>query len=506
MASICIHFSDFFNIESSLLKEYGAFDVSLVADVPVFIDPFCLYASDKEKYNELHTYIIKYLCFLREKCERGPELCKGDIDRYFRFPEVRQLYMGFSKKSNKGHGLGPEFAETLQRNFRGPLSKFGSEDIQDSSHLEKLCVVSPGVGCDCISDFTANLLLDFLMTYTEDFARKNLKPEQCEIFGVAKAIFDFKKQDWRRKSYYLPKYNGSYVLLAPIDILARGDTWINRQGLIEDISRLPQIISNDALRQRLQEMLLSVNYGFKKKSQKERTQIYNRFIQENIEIVDWYIKERESRKDDALNRAQSLIFDTQDVFSKETHRAAECLDREGFYDTELTSIDEARARIGHFQRFIEHNDGYKLFFDSNGKQRREEYVQLAFKLLWYASKRDANREVNNGQGPADLVISFGNGDKCVIEIKWASNNRLEENLICQTEKYARANGTNDKLSIVLYKSRSERNKVEDAIRKHNLIPNKDVFLIDATPNRKSASRLGFEDISLEPLEFPTFDL
>lgn len=56
MASICIHFSDFFNIESSLLKEYGAFDVSLVADVPVFIDPFCLYASDKEKYNELHTY------------------------------------------------------------------------------------------------------------------------------------------------------------------------------------------------------------------------------------------------------------------------------------------------------------------------------------------------------------------------------------------------------------------------------------------------------------------
>lgn len=138
MSDIRIHFSDFFSLDPSVVQEYGAFDISLIADAPVFIDPFRLYASDNDEYRKLHRYIIQYLCFLKTLCSQEEHLSKGVINRFFRFPEVKNLYMGSSKTGNRGNGLGACFAQTLQVNFRGPLKSFGEETISESSHLEKL--------------------------------------------------------------------------------------------------------------------------------------------------------------------------------------------------------------------------------------------------------------------------------------------------------------------------------------------------------------------------------
>ena len=42
-----VYFSDIFNIDESILEEYGAMNISLLNDIPLFIDPFLLYASEK---------------------------------------------------------------------------------------------------------------------------------------------------------------------------------------------------------------------------------------------------------------------------------------------------------------------------------------------------------------------------------------------------------------------------------------------------------------------------
>jgi len=42
-----LYFSDFFEVSRSELEEHGAFDVSLLADLPLFIDPFLLFNSRK---------------------------------------------------------------------------------------------------------------------------------------------------------------------------------------------------------------------------------------------------------------------------------------------------------------------------------------------------------------------------------------------------------------------------------------------------------------------------
>lgn len=58
-----VYFSDVFDVEESLLDDYGAFNISLLNDMPLFIDPFLLYASEKQEYQELHNGIINICRF-----------------------------------------------------------------------------------------------------------------------------------------------------------------------------------------------------------------------------------------------------------------------------------------------------------------------------------------------------------------------------------------------------------------------------------------------------------
>lgn len=64
-------FSERFQISSELLKEYGAVDISLVCDIPLFIDPMLIFNSEKEIYKNLHKSIIRYFHFLYTKAEQG---------------------------------------------------------------------------------------------------------------------------------------------------------------------------------------------------------------------------------------------------------------------------------------------------------------------------------------------------------------------------------------------------------------------------------------------------
>jgi len=54
-----VYFSDFFGVSAKTIEKYGAFNISLVADLPLFIDPFPLFNSKKPIYRSLHDQIIE---------------------------------------------------------------------------------------------------------------------------------------------------------------------------------------------------------------------------------------------------------------------------------------------------------------------------------------------------------------------------------------------------------------------------------------------------------------
>src|SRR5450756_83891 len=125
-------FSDRFNVDPAALKEYGAYDISVVTDTPLFVDPFLLFNSENDKYQALHEQMLDYLRFLKVKAPLP--LPKGLVQNWFAFHEVKQNWLGFTEEGNAGHGLGARFARDLRGSFQNLLRDFGRETITDSSH------------------------------------------------------------------------------------------------------------------------------------------------------------------------------------------------------------------------------------------------------------------------------------------------------------------------------------------------------------------------------------
>jgi hypothetical protein len=262
-----LYFSDYFEVKPSTLEEYGAFNISVVTDLPLFIDPFLLFNSEKPEYQALHEEIINYLIFLRDEAKPGLDL--GLIKAWYTFKEVRQNWLGYTQFGNGGSGLGREFAIALHGSLGTILSNFGEEDVTQGSHLEKLTLIKSGVGKDNISDFTTNLIKDYLLTYTEKFARTHIDPKYCKNVSVIRARFNYTTKTWETRTYYLPKVENDYVVLTPSDMLTRDDTWINHADMVRSFDHLPEAIDDDQLRAQVQEYFKS--RLSKKPTSKERS-------------------------------------------------------------------------------------------------------------------------------------------------------------------------------------------------------------------------------------------
>jgi hypothetical protein len=133
-------FSDCFAVDPAVLEAYGAYDISVVTDTPLFIDPFLLFNSEDDRYQALHEGMLEYLRFL--KSTAALPISEGLVQNWYAFHEVKQNWLGFTEDGNAGHGLGVGFARDLRSAFQDLLRDFGEETITYSSHVEKLALLS----------------------------------------------------------------------------------------------------------------------------------------------------------------------------------------------------------------------------------------------------------------------------------------------------------------------------------------------------------------------------
>jgi len=479
-----IYFSDYFGISKEELDEYGAFNISLINDMPVFIDPFLLFNSDKEEYKKLHQEIINYIKFLREMSDNGP-IAKGLIRHWFLFPEVKQNWLGYSKVGNGGLGLGPKFATALNNNLSTIFNDFGDEQITQSSHLEKLCLIKDGVGKDSISDFTTNLIKGYICEYTQEFASKYLDKSRCKTISVRHASFNYKMRRWVSKKYTLPYIDGDFVLLTPKDILTKDDAWINKYDIIGDFDEIAESIPNIELRAQINEYLLRQIPD--KASRREVNEAITRTLRKFPILIDHYIRFKEDHGDEAVALSEERIKETEVFFIRIVTNLVEALrEKEEFYSNKGDTFDEAFNRVMFLKQVIENNDGYRLFYVKGEPVKREADLQLIFRLTWYAAEDDVNSEVNNGRGPVDYKISRGSKDSTLVEFKLASNSKLKQNLAKQVEVYEAANQTNKSIKVILYFTDLELEKVIKILKELELGQNKNLILIDARATNKAS--------------------
>lgn len=52
-----LKFSELFEVKKETLEEEGFVDISLLCDLPLFIDPFLIFGSQKEEYQTLNKAV-----------------------------------------------------------------------------------------------------------------------------------------------------------------------------------------------------------------------------------------------------------------------------------------------------------------------------------------------------------------------------------------------------------------------------------------------------------------
>ena len=130
-----------------------------------------------------------------------------------------------------------------------------------------------------------------------------------------------------------------------------------------------------------------------------------------------------------------------------------------FYNTIPDAHDEAKKRVHFLKHVIEDQDGYRLLYSDGKPIKREADLQVIYRLVWFGTPLDVNREVNNGRGPVDYKVSYGANNSTLVEFKLASNSKLKNNLAKQVEIYKAASDSKRAIKVIMYFSAEEELKV-----------------------------------------------
>ena len=496
-------FSERFKVSSDTIEEYGAVDISLVCDMPLFVDPMLIFNSQKEEYKKLHEEIIKFFHFLYKKAEGG--LSPKEIRAWFYFKEVPNNWLGYSLVGNKGLALGLKYAEFLYHNIAFAVKNNG---ISESKHIEKIMLLYDGSGKDKISDLTVNLIKGYLCEYTEKFAEENIDPQYLKMIPVEKAYFNYETESYVSKEYKLPyilNENGriEYVLLTPRDILREDEPAINRYDFFNSYDSIRMTIDNAELRAYVNNYIGKAvrEYEEKQRSNKRRVtegaiakiekKAFSELVQEFPELYDYYIKYKENTADsdkkiseteleEQLNRLIVASKKMIQLFKNEEYEFKEC----------LTAREEAKNRIRFFKHIIEECDGYKNLYVKGKQIAHEEDLQRLFKFVWYGTSYKVDAETNNGRGYADFIISKGQGNQNIIEFKLASNSRLAH-VFEQVKIYEAANCTEGSLVVIFCFSEDEYEYAKRTVEAagYSEMIDESIYLVDCrNDNKISASK------------------
>jgi hypothetical protein len=253
--------------------------------VPLAIDPFLLYKSKNHEFRTLHS---KILDVFNEGIRRFATGNKLNSEKIIDFPEVKEIGLGYGKNTKKGTGLGTYLNRLL-------IDTFGSSpDLlkRGVKHIEEMQLISLGIGPDRISDITANILKEYLVTYTQT---------QCDLWKIPlksmvplEHLLDLESFEWYDGYFDLPvNHNNEPILLVPRWIL-RNLPWINFDDYLK--AEFSMFLRAKATKSRM-------NFSKSKEITKDKVVQISR---SEIERVDKYVskKERDSRL------ALPVIFDS----------------------------------------------------------------------------------------------------------------------------------------------------------------------------------------------------
>ena len=287
-----------------------------------------------------------------------------------------------------------------------------------------------------------------------------------------------------------PVFNNDYVLLTPKSILTRDDTFINRTDMLHRLQEIAPSVDDETLRFELNNYFSEFFKRNSKLTKQEKDYAATILIRTHPEIIDYYMRYKEEHQQEATSISKKQVEEVESLFQTQLKELVLLLNNETpFYRTFPDAHKEALDRVLFLKHVIEDQDGYRVFYIKGKPIKRESDLQVMYRLVWFGSPLDVNREVNNGRGPVDYKVSLGKNNSTLVEFKLASNSKLKQNLENQVEIYKAASETSRAIKAILYFSEDEQKKVVKVLSDLGIAGCPDIVLIDARNNNKPSASI-----------------
>jgi hypothetical protein len=187
----------------------------------------------------------------------------------------------------------------------------------------------------------------------------------------------------------------------PKDLLTRDENWINRSDLITGFEDIPEAIPDAQLRasvfnyfelelhRRTKAEAPSAKKGSRrqmkerKPTQKERSAAVVATMQKFPQIIDYYIRLKEMRGDEAKDVSEEKVLAIEYLFIEQLQELQSVLLVEtDFYKIGKTTYEEAHARVAYLKDVIENKDGHRFFYGDKGEPiEREKDLHVLYRLV-----------------------------------------------------------------------------------------------------------------------------
>ena len=224
----------------------------LHSDIPLYVDPFLLWISNKDEYQALHTEITGFFAAVSADVRHGRFDSAAKMLAGCREPVAMGL--GYASQSRRGSNIGSKLiADILRAHDAVPRLK-----LEGVRHLEELQLVVPNFAEDRASDTASAIIKRFFLQYTCEQAVQHKIPTRKSQVGE---IFDAKRGVWIPAPELQLPFNpvdNSPILLVPLDMLRRLP-WIN-YGDYYQSSYAPRVVESVARQRRIaKDVVLAFN-------------------------------------------------------------------------------------------------------------------------------------------------------------------------------------------------------------------------------------------------------
>jgi hypothetical protein len=477
-----ILFSEYFKLKLRGTENW--FDPVVGHDTNLFIDPFLVEKIAKRipEFRNSHTKVITFFNEAFQDAakivHRNSDACKPLL-RSFEFPEVNELYLGYSKPGNPGAGSSKGYARLLL----SAMFELIDAGITTISRFEELELFKEGFGADRIGDMMANLLKPELVQYTQRIceAKKiKLRPQRL------RNMYHADGRVWQDDKVKLPciktPWGNHFVILSPKAFLRHLPTVD-----IVDFWNHSYSHENDVIRSQ---------FGNKIKKSVDRETMFEA-ARKSAHLRESYLKAIKNRKADPYDiesdpdllhkwyHIGKMQFDTDPVNFKAPTTFAEF----------ITTVQQIVERYKHH---VENRRGWQVIRDdSTGRGKKEKVVQRHFEGIisayCEANNIDFSPEVDVGKGPVDFKFSSGYKNRVLLEVKLARNTKFMHGLKKQLPAYLKAEKIQKGFFIVIIYEKEDVKKVNEIREEIPKLKTEfgldiEMFVVDAQP-QKSASKL-----------------